>query len=119
MSEPFKGWVILELMGHRRLAGYVVEQEVAGAGMLRIDVFAGQDEAAIATQFYSPSAVYCMTPSTELAFGPSLSTDGLGFAAAFVGTIEAGEMGIPVSLTFGGNQAGAWFTLTCGWNLRQ
>ena len=39
---------VLDLMGHRRLAGYVSEQEIAGAGMLRIDVPA---EAGL--QFYS------------------------------------------------------------------
>jgi len=38
MSEKFEGWCVLELMGHRRLAGYVSEQEIAGADMLRIDV---------------------------------------------------------------------------------
>jgi hypothetical protein len=60
---PFEGWAILELMGHRRLAGYVQAQEIAGAGMLRIDV-PGED-GPIATQFYSPAAVYCITPTTE------------------------------------------------------
>ncbi len=52
-----------ELMGHRRLAGYVKAQEIAGAGMLRIDV--PGDDGPIATQFYSPAAVYCLTPTTE------------------------------------------------------
>jgi hypothetical protein len=66
MSEgapPFEGWAILELMGHRRLAGYVQAQEIAGAGMLRIDV--PGDDGPIATQFYAPAAVYCITPTTE------------------------------------------------------
>jgi hypothetical protein len=63
MSEKFEGWCVLELMGHRRLAGYVTEQEIAGAGMLRIDV-PGED-GPVATQFYSPSSVYCITPTTE------------------------------------------------------
>ena len=61
--NPFADWAILELMGHRRLAGYVTEQEIAGAGFLRIDV-PGTD-GPTASQFYSPSAVYCMTPTTE------------------------------------------------------
>jgi hypothetical protein len=38
MAEPFEGWAILELMGHRRLAGRVSEIEIAGAKMLRLDV---------------------------------------------------------------------------------
>lgn len=77
-DETFREWCILELMGHRRLAGLVTEQEIAGAAFLRLDVygvhdgpdFAEVDEEpplgeAITTQFYSPSAVYCMTPTTE------------------------------------------------------
>jgi len=28
-ASPFKGWAIIELMGHRRLAGYVCERELA------------------------------------------------------------------------------------------
>ena len=62
-KPPFEGWAILELMGHRRLGGYVAEATVAGAGFLRIDV-PGADGPE-ATQFYSPSSVYCLTPTTE------------------------------------------------------
>ena len=62
-SEVFSGWSILELMGHRRLAGFVSEQEIAGAAFLRIDV--PGDNGFTATQFYAPSAVYCITPTTE------------------------------------------------------
>lgn len=62
-KAPFEGWAILELMGHRRLGGYVSEATVAGAGFLRIDV-PGEDGPA-ATQFYPPSSVYCLTPVTE------------------------------------------------------
>lgn len=72
-GEKFAGWAVLELMGHRRLAGYVQEVELAGQGMLRLDI---PDEvpatdgeqtgyAPIATQFYSPGSVYCLTPCTE------------------------------------------------------
>lgn len=62
------GWAILELMGHRRLAGYVRPVEVAGKGFLRIDVPGpgAKDEAGpwSVTQFYAPDAVYCVTPTT-------------------------------------------------------
>ena len=57
----FEGWVILELMGHRRLIGYLTEQELAGHPYLRIDVLADPPS----TQFYAPAAVYCITPTTE------------------------------------------------------
>ena len=64
MSEKFGEWAILELMGHRRLGGYVTEQEIAGTAFLRIDV-PGDDDSAAATQFYAPAAVYAITPTTE------------------------------------------------------
>jgi hypothetical protein len=60
-KEAMREWVILELMGHRRLAGLLTEVEIAGEGMLRLDVPSDPP----ATQFYSPKAVYCITPTTE------------------------------------------------------
>ena len=46
MSEQTTGfedgqWCLLELMGHRKLAGFVREVSVGGAAMLRIDVPSG------------------------------------------------------------------------------
>jgi hypothetical protein len=67
MSEnksPFEGYCILELFGHRKLAGYVSEMEIAGQGFLRLDV-PGTDGEGDATQLYNPSSVYAMTPCTE------------------------------------------------------
>jgi hypothetical protein len=66
-DTTFAGWVILELMGHRRLAGYLTEQEIAGEGFLRLDIPNGNptDGPAKATQFYRPGAVYCITPTSE------------------------------------------------------
>lgn len=72
-KDPFAQWCILELMGHRRLAGYLTEHEIAGAALLRLDVPAQTvvtdgvtDTGGFAsTQFYSPAAIYCITPTTE------------------------------------------------------
>ena len=60
------GWAILELMGRRRLGGRVSEATIAGGAFIRIDV-PHPNEAGIftASQFYSPSAVYAITPTTE------------------------------------------------------
>lgn len=63
-AAPFAEWVILELMGHRRLAGRLTEQEIAGKGFLRLDVPAVGDQLA-ASQLYNPASVYCITPTTE------------------------------------------------------
>lgn len=57
----FAEWVILELMGHRRLAGFLTEQEIAGRGFLRLEIPAEQP----VTQLYNPSSVYCITPTTQ------------------------------------------------------
>ncbi len=61
--EPFKEYCILELFGHRKLAGMVSEQSIGGTSFIRIDI--PQKGQVAVTQFYSPAAVYCMTPTTE------------------------------------------------------
>lgn len=63
---PFAMWAILELMGHRRLAGYVQEAQIAGASFIRLDIFQDSEKPdSYTTQFYSPGSVYCLTPTTE------------------------------------------------------
>jgi hypothetical protein len=64
-QNSFAEWVILELMGHRRLAGHLTEVEIAGDGFLRLDIYQGEVVDPSATQFYRPGAVYCITPTTE------------------------------------------------------
>jgi hypothetical protein len=63
-DDTCTGWVILELMGHRVLAGWLSEQTIAGVAFLRIDVPTDGDVPE-GTQIYAPSAVYCITPTTE------------------------------------------------------
>lgn len=67
MSEngAYEGPAIVELMGHRRLAGYISEVEMYGARLLRVDVPGEEGHQHGATQFYSAAAIYCVTPSTE------------------------------------------------------
>lgn len=65
-SAVCEGWSVLELMGHRRLGGWLSEVTVAGGAFIRIDVPGPDDDSdPVATQLYSPSAVYCITPTTE------------------------------------------------------
>jgi hypothetical protein len=61
-TESFKSWAVLELMGHRKLAGIVSEQAMFGTGLIRIDVPSGEG---YSTQFYAPSALYALTPCSE------------------------------------------------------
>lgn len=60
-KQPFAEWAILELMGHRRLAGYVQEVELAGQGLIRIDI----PSTTPVTQYYGVTSIYCLTPTTE------------------------------------------------------
>jgi hypothetical protein len=65
MSETVElGWSIVEQLGHRVIAGFVSEVEIAGAGFLRVDLWAPDGEPRT-SQFVSPSSVYCITPTTE------------------------------------------------------
>lgn len=57
------GWAIVELMGHRQVAGFVTEVSKFGAALMRIDV-PGPD-GTIVTQFYGGPAIYCITPTDE------------------------------------------------------
>lgn len=63
-NKSFEEWAILELMGHRKLAGLVKEQTIGSASFIRIDV-PDNDGNPKVTQFYNPSAVYCVTPTTK------------------------------------------------------
>ena len=62
-TRAWEGWVIMELMGHRRLAGLLSEEEIAGVGFLRLDIPGGNGTGA--TQYYRPGVVYGITPTTE------------------------------------------------------
>lgn len=61
MATEFEGFAIVELMGHRKLAGYVREVTIAGAAMLRLDIPSDPP----VTQYYGASSLYCLTPTTE------------------------------------------------------
>ncbi len=63
MEANFDQWCILELMGHRRLAGKVTDAVIGGGAFLRIDIPTNND--GCTTQYYSPGSVYCITPTTE------------------------------------------------------
>lgn len=57
----FATWAVVEIMGHRRLIGYLTEQEIGGVAMLRVDILGEKP----ATQIYGAAAIYCITPVTE------------------------------------------------------
>jgi hypothetical protein len=62
----FEGWAVLEILGHRRVAGYESEATIAGAVMLRIDIPGpNAGDPVKATQYYGGSSLFCLTPTTE------------------------------------------------------
>ena len=63
-NQTLDCWAYVELMGHARTAGKVSEQQVAGAGFVRVDVPASDDGPAY-TRLFAPSAIYAITPCTE------------------------------------------------------
>ena len=65
MGQQFQEWAIVELMGHRKIAGKVTEEQIGGTAFLRVDMFNQDDDDPILTQFYQPSALYCLTPTSE------------------------------------------------------
>jgi hypothetical protein len=64
MGEPFEQWCIVEIMGHKQLAGRVSEQVVAGKGFVRVDVPAVGDLQEF-TKIVGPDSIYCLTPVSE------------------------------------------------------
>lgn len=63
-DTSYEGWGIVELMGHRQIAGHLRNVTMYGSDFLRIDVTL-PDNTVTVTQFYSPSSVYCITPTTR------------------------------------------------------
>ncbi len=59
-------WVVLEAMGHRRVAGRMSEVTIAGAQLVQIEVFCASGHP-VAVQRYAGGALYCITDTTEQA----------------------------------------------------
>lgn len=63
-QAPWAEWCIVELLGHRRLAGHVREVQLAGTGFLRLDIPEANGDPA-RTQFIAPGSVYALHPVDE------------------------------------------------------
>ena len=57
-------WVILEIFGHKVIAGYMSRDEYLGAPMIRLDVPATENFPAF-TRHYHPNAIYSVTYVSE------------------------------------------------------
>lgn len=63
-EEKIDDWFIVEMMGHRKLAGHLKNVSIAGHGMLRLDMW-GLEPGDALTQYISPASIYALTPTTE------------------------------------------------------
>jgi hypothetical protein len=57
-------WAIIELMGHRKLKGYITEVMIAGSAMVRIGLY-NPNGVEVNYQVYSSQSIYCITPTTR------------------------------------------------------
>lgn len=62
-EERFESWAIIELLGHRRVAGRVTEEERFGCKLGRVDI-PGPD-GSFSTMYFNGQSIYCLTPTTE------------------------------------------------------
>ena len=63
-EEQFVAWAIVSLFGHKQVAGFCTEQNIAGTDFLRIDVPETKTGPGH-TRFYGTSAIYSIDPVTE------------------------------------------------------
>ena len=64
-TEKFESWCICELMGHNVIAGFVTEQVLGGAALIRVDVPEVDEGHPAFTKLLSANAIYAITPTTE------------------------------------------------------
>lgn len=63
-DEKFEGWGVVEMLGHRRLAGHVGEQTIAGSSLVRVDVPETPGKPGY-TKLIGLGSIYCITPTSE------------------------------------------------------
>ncbi len=72
-TERYETWAVVELLGHKKLAGFVSEQTIAGAALIRVDVPETVHEHNVIptevrpayTKLIGVGSIYCITPTTE------------------------------------------------------
>jgi len=63
-KEPKELWALVELFGHQRIAGKVIEAEIGGGHLVRVEVPAVKDRQPL-TKYYNVKAIYGITPVDE------------------------------------------------------
>jgi hypothetical protein len=63
-QESKEMWALVELFGHNRVAGKVVEAEIGGGTLIRVEVPAVKGREPL-TKYYNVKAIYAITPVDE------------------------------------------------------
>jgi hypothetical protein len=68
-TEKFDSWGIAEVMGHKKFAGRITEQTIAGAALVRVDVPSVTtrrgDTVPEYSKLFGVASIYCITPTSE------------------------------------------------------
>ncbi len=80
--QKFEEWCVVEIMGHKKFAGFVSEQAVGGASFVRVDVPEVTTEKGDVlpsfSKLFGASSIYCLSPCTEAtakAFAAQMRTE--------------------------------------------
>jgi len=68
VTEGFDSWAIVEVMGFKKLAGHVTEQQLAGASLVRVDVpecVTGETTVPAYSKLIGVGSIYMITPTDE------------------------------------------------------
>jgi hypothetical protein len=64
-ERSFSGWGIVELMGHKRIAGRLGERTIAGANLLQVDIPLSDKPDDFRTEFVGGGSIYALHPTDE------------------------------------------------------
>lgn len=67
-GQPLDTWAIVELFGHKKLAGKVSEHTIGAAALVRVDVPETEQSGVFTkpyTKLVGTGSIYCITPCTE------------------------------------------------------
>jgi hypothetical protein len=80
-AEKFEQWCVVEIMGHKKFAGFVSEQSIGGTSFVRVDVpevIVSDRTLPAFSKLFGAASIYCLSPCTEetaRAFAASLRTE--------------------------------------------
>ena len=65
VDTKFETWAVVEVMGHKRCAGFVTEQTISGAAFVRVDVPEVTELLPAFTKWLGAGSIYAITLCTE------------------------------------------------------